>query len=602
MRAERVPRDEPPFERHGSIGDLLLCSSPGRLSEPARLPGEGWSPVDRHAGWLLAVTPPRPGWSGFPWREIRGDGYRAWLVGELYPLSDDPPLGERIERLLVDGRADRLNGHFLLLVRRDGGAEWYIWTGRYGSLHAYLHHGRSATALGTCFGDVVAVGSERRLDLSALRAFLRYGFFLGTSTHYTDVEILRPAHRYAVEVETRSRHVERYWHWESVERSPCDMPQAVDALAERLRQVIADQVGSVSGSSSVALPLSGGLDSRSLLAALVEIEPPPPEGAIELFSYGYSDDSVETRIARQLGRAAERRVESFTIRPYLLDRASELAARLEGFQDITLARQAAVADELSSPRVLGAHWGDVWLDAAVDPSESRRVDARLADQRLRKRGSGWLEENLLEVDGHEPDPLARLEEEWRPYARLDDRELRLKAFKTDQWSFRWTLTSLRAYQARAYPRLPFYDTRLTDLLLGFPPQLLLDRRLQIEYLKVRAPELARVRWQASGTDLFHLDRARIRRLPKRAVAKLGRAISAKRPLERNWEVQLAGREQRRRLEAMLLRSGHPLHSLYAPRAIGRLVERFYRRWPDPESAHGVTMLLTLAAWLDREQG
>ena len=29
-------------------------------------------------------------------------------------------------------------------------------------------------------------------------------------------------------------------------------------------------------------------------------------------------------------------------------------------------------------------------------------------------------------------------------------------------SFRWTTTSLRMFQAAAFPRLPFYDTRMAD--------------------------------------------------------------------------------------------------------------------------------------------
>ena len=56
--------------------------------------------------------------------------------------------------------------------------------------------------------------------------------------------------------------------------------------------------------------------------------------------------------------------EAFAVGPYLFDRLSMILNAVEGFQDLTQCRQAAVSDELArhADYVIAAHWGDVWLD------------------------------------------------------------------------------------------------------------------------------------------------------------------------------------------------------------------------------------------------
>ena len=58
------------------------------------------------------------------------------------------------------------------------------------------------------------------------------------------------------------------------------------------------------------------------------------------------------------------------------------------------------------------------------------------------------------------------------------------------------------YQAGAFPRLPFYDTRLADFFATVPTAFVKGRRLQIDYLKRFAPDLARIKWQAYDTNLY----------------------------------------------------------------------------------------------------
>ena len=58
------------------------------------------------------------------------------------------------------------------------------------------------------------------------------------------------------------------------------------------------------------------------------------------------------------------------------------------------------------------------------------------------------------------------------------------------------------FQPGAFPRLPFYDTRLSDFFCTVPSEFVSQRRLQIDYLKNFAPDLARIKWQVYDTNLY----------------------------------------------------------------------------------------------------
>ena len=189
-----------------------------------------------------------------------------------------------------------------------------------------------------------------------------------------------------------------------------------------------------------------------------------------------------------------------------------------------------------------------------------------------------------------------------PLQHLADDDFRVKAFKTDHWSFRWTMSSIRMFQAAAFPRLPFYDTRLTDFFATVPSEFVAGRRLQIDYLKRFAPDLARITWQARDTDLFSVGRSPIWDLPKRAWRKAARAVSGRPVRQRNWEVQFGGPAGRAHLEHWLIRPGLPLHEFVSVAQVEALIHDFYQRWPDPALGYTVSMLLTFSAWLEGQGG
>jgi hypothetical protein len=72
----------------------------------------------------------------------------------------------------------------------------------------------------------------------------------------------------------------------------------------------------------------------------------------------------------------------------------------------------------------------------------------------------------------------------------------IRAFKSLYWAPRWTSINLSVFQAVRPITLPYYDARMCDFICSVPEQYLAGRQIQIEYIKLRMPALAKLTWQA----------------------------------------------------------------------------------------------------------
>ena len=160
---------------------------------------------------------------------------------------------------------------------------------------------------------------------------------------------------------------------------------------------------------------------------------------------------------------------------------------------------------------------------------------------------------------------AEIEKSLNALGTIREKDFLIKAWKTAQWSHRWTLASIRMYQAGLFPRLPFYDNRLVDCFLRIPSEHMTARRLQIEYIKRTAPDLAQVRWQAYDANLYNYKYFDTWLLAVRAAKKAARVLRNQRTLQRNWEVQFLNTEGRLGFRYCWRRA--KLHQFVAPRQL-----------------------------------
>lgn len=575
------------------IGDFLVTFDVEKNNWLKRS-SQPWELVKVCGSSSVWFSKPDSSWKGFPCIEFQDENWQIWCFGEFFEIQ--PQIS------LILSNPEKFNGNFIIFVYEIQTDHWHIITNRLGTLHAYYASKGRRASFGTFSPAVASSVGCNELDWQAIAGFFKFGFFLGNDTYWQGKKIFMPATHTLIDSHGQLLKTTRYWHWSYNPDTKISFDQAVDQFKHIFSQVMKDHVSN----KHVALPLSGGLDSRS---TLTEIGNQDFGGAQDLFpySYGYTQDSVETKIASQLAKARNLCIKTWMIKPYLFDQIDFVSSCSEGFHDITQSRQAYIVNELglNADYVIAAHWGDVWLDDMGFLAQSIDQNGLLIDimkKKFSKIGSDILLALFKDcIPSSWEDRLNQnLTDVLNDLGDIGNTDFKVKAWKTQQWSFRWTLASIRTFQSSVFPLLPFYDNRLVNFFVTTSNEFNLNRALQIEYLKRFAPDLAKVRWQVYDANLFDYKNFNSWLIPRRVMKKAARILSPKPVFQRNWEVQFLNPVGKQGLYKWLLSDGLKLHDFVAAAQLEKLLSSFYVN-PTAASGYTVSMILTLSTWLERQR-
>jgi hypothetical protein len=527
-----------------------------------------------------------------------------FVLGELYSYKDSflKNGADSIRNKLVLDIAENnldiqaLNGHFLLVIYDCLIKNTDVIVNRLGTYHAYIGQSSSGDIISTYLFAITPFISKE-YDWKGISTFLNLGFFFGNTTYYSNVKVLEPSIHYKFGPKLIVQDKYKYWEWKQKINHSRSFKETLNEFAEILNSITED----LCTNSRVAIPISGGLDSRTMAATSSKIN----SARIWSYSYGYTKESIETKIAERIARKRNLSFSKFTISNYLFEKLNLIKESTELFHAVDVCRQASIVEELekNSDFVIAAHWGDVWMDDMGLLNSKFACPNFLTEftfKKIAKRGRKWLVDNFLKMKTPAVNVEKLIKEEFSDYYKfskniLED-DFKIKAFKTDLWSFRWTLASIRMYQQGAFPRLPFYDNRIVDFFQTITSETVSNRKLQIEYLKVFHPDLAKIKWQAKGVDLFLYKYFNNKNIFYRIINKIYRLNKAKKPIQRAWEVFFIGNENREKLENIIL-SNSKLLEITGKEGLEKFFDEFYEK-PDASNGYTMQMLLTLALILE----
>jgi asparagine synthase (glutamine-hydrolysing) len=173
----------------------------------------------------------------------------------LWLSSGDPPQARGLQSFhaAADGGATYVRWHW-------DGQRLEIDTDSFGFIPAYVYTRGREAAVSTSVERLIGAGARLRIDRAALAVFLRLGFFVGEDTPFVEIRALPP-----------DAHVV----WQDGRLSTSGAPYVVPAARiarhdaiNRAIELTAMAVERRRGSLDVAIPLSGGRDSRHILLAL----------------------------------------------------------------------------------------------------------------------------------------------------------------------------------------------------------------------------------------------------------------------------------------------------------------------------------------------
>ncbi len=434
------------------------------------------------------------------------------------------------------------------------------------------------------------IGEKKTLNYEAICVFAATGFFLDQDTYFKEQKALKPAHEYEMEGNTiLSERPYFKWHYAPIERP---LTRVVKEFADLFETIIKEQVGD----KKVILPISGGLDSRTQAVALSLLG-----NKVHAYGYAFQDGHDETYYGKKIAKVCTFPFEDWKVPPsYLWNKIEDLAKINGCYSEFTHPRQMAFVDQyapLGEIFSLG-HWGDVLFDdmgVADDLTLDEQVE--IICHKIIKKGGLELAEFLWEswkLEGNFESYLSKRVKKLVVAIDIpENANAQIRAFKSLYWANRWTNSNLSVFESVRPISVPYFDDRMCQFICTIPEKYLSGRQIQIEYLKMRMPELAKITWQDHRPfNLYHYywDK-RPYNLPFRVFDKI-KNIFSKKTIERNWELQFLGETNDKKLQEWLFENES--FKGFIP---DEIVSAFYNQFKNKDSvtySHPVSMLLTLS--------
>jgi hypothetical protein len=435
------------------------------------------------------------------------------------------------------------------------------------------------------------VGEGKSLDRKAICIFAATGFFLDDDTYFKEQKAVKPALEYLVENNAIVASKPYFhWHYSPVERP---LAQIVSEFATLFETIIKEQVGD----EKVILPLSGGLDSRTQAAALFHLG-----NKVQAYSYAFDGGHDETEYSKKIARACGFPFTEWKVpQGYLWDKIDSLAMINGCYSEFTHPRQMAFIDQYKAMGDIFSlgHWGDVLFDDMGVPDDMPFGEqVAVLIKKVVKKGGLELAESLWkswQLEGSFKDYLQeRISLLLSGINIPQNANAQIRAFKSLYWAPRWTSTNLSVFKSQRPISLPYYDNRMCEFICSVPEKYLAGRQIQIEYLKMKMPALAKITWQEHrpfNLYRYHWDK-RPWNIPYKAVNKIKRSLNAKPLIQRNWELQFLGPDNERQIRQRLY--NEPAFLNFTDQ---ETVSDFYHKFVNVNPvyySHPVSMLLTMS--------
>ncbi len=241
---------------------------------------------------------------------VEGEIYNLKILREQFSLKKENIAGIILAAYNKDVLKEFLNradGFFCCLIYDASLERLFFVADRLGLKPLYLW--KENDALMAWSSEIKGLTAfeqfEKNISKENILDFLHCGQYLENTTPFKNINLLPPSSILCIDCKTRKLiSIEKYWSWEQIQTINISYEEAVTRFGVLLKKAVHSRMES---EDDLCISLSGGLDSRLILAAAIEIKP-----AIKTFTFGIRN-SYEQRIAKKVAKTAK--VENFLFPP-----------------------------------------------------------------------------------------------------------------------------------------------------------------------------------------------------------------------------------------------------------------------------------------------
>lgn len=432
----------------------------------------------------------------------------AWCPNTAIPRSDAELLIAGYRKHGDDVFA-RLDGKFAAALWDHAKRQLVLVSDRFGLKPLYIHQGTTAFSFASQLRPLLATaGIEPKADVTGVSLFLSFGQLLGDRTMVDGVRVVPAATFLKYDVESRQLQTRRYWRPEPA--SPIDPASALERVDTAFATAVEKCVGTA---SNLGISLSGGLDGRTILAAIDTSLPP-----IQSLCLGMQG-SLDHRSAARIAEVCGCRHHSTLLDDGFLGEFSRHFRRMIDLTDGQYLDQCIVIPTLERYRELGidvllrGHAGELMhLDKAYNFSVDGEFAALTVDAGLRdwccRRLSAYMIEGLdrpllceASLEEMREFGSAAVADAFHQSAYLDDKFNRLTHLFLGQRTRRETAMSMTIFGSVAETRLPYLDADVVAATMALPGAMRIGDQVQSHIIRKRRPELLRIANSNTGAPM-----------------------------------------------------------------------------------------------------
>ena len=211
------------------------------------------------------------------------DSIYIWIEGESYNLDNlskifnfqssglAESLIEAYQKKKLNHFLHQLDGYFCAILYDTKEKKVKLISDRYGMRPLYWYSYQNTFAWASEIKGILSLDNlNKEIDPNAFPCFLDLGYLLDEHTWFQHIKLIKPASIIDIDINSKKTTHTYYWKWSEIKKSSLSFDDAIDELGKRFLEAIKRRF---TPHEMLGVSLSGGLDSRAIVAGLAHLFP-----------------------------------------------------------------------------------------------------------------------------------------------------------------------------------------------------------------------------------------------------------------------------------------------------------------------------------------